>query len=63
MFWCVLEMSGRNISLTVLGVLVINNYGPSLYQQLGFSQVKQLLYPAAWLTFATGMNAVAMFFV
>lgn len=42
---------------------VINNYGPSLYAQLGFSQVKQLLYPAAWLTFAFGMNAVGMFLV
>jgi hypothetical protein len=44
-------------------MLVINNYGPSLYAQLGFSQVKQLLYPAAWLTFATGMNAMGMLFV
>ena len=45
------------------GVLVINNYGPSLYSQLGFSTVKQLLYPAAWLTFALGLNAMAMLFV
>ena len=45
------------------GVLVINNYGPSLYRQLGFSTVKQLLYPAAWLTFALGLNALAMLFV
>lgn len=36
------------------GVLVINNYGPTLYRDLGFSAVKQLLYPAAWLTFALG---------
>lgn len=45
------------------GVLVINNYGPTLYKNLGYSPVKQLLYPAAWLTFAAGMNAAAMFFV
>ncbi|KAL2406535.1 MFS-type transporter criB [Exophiala dermatitidis] len=45
------------------GVLVINNYGPSLYKQLNFSPVKQLLYPAAWLTFAAGLNAVAMLLV
>lgn len=44
-------------------VLVINNYGPSLYAQLGFSPVKQLLYPAAWLTFAFGMNILGMVFV
>ncbi|KAJ9615767.1 hypothetical protein H2200_001844 [Cladophialophora chaetospira] len=42
------------------GVLVINNYGPSLYKQLNYSEVKQLLYPAAWLTFALGLNAMAM---
>jgi len=45
------------------GVLVINNYGPSLYQQLGFGPVKQLLYPAAWLTFAVGLNVMGMFLV
>lgn len=42
------------------GVLVINNYGPTLYKQLGFSEVKQLLYPAAWLTFGVGLNVMAM---
>jgi Sugar (and other) transporter len=46
-----------------LGPLVINNYGPSLYRSLGFSQVKQLLYPAAWLTLALGVNVIAMYFV
>lgn len=45
------------------GVLVINNYGPSLYAALNFSPVKQLLYPAAWLTFALGLNAMAMLVV
>lgn len=45
------------------GVLVINNYGPSLYASLNFSPVKQLLYPAAWLTFALGLNAMAMLVV
>ena len=45
------------------GVLVINNYGPSLYKNLGFSPAKQLLYPAAWLTFSLGMNVIAMFLV
>ncbi|KAK4494564.1 hypothetical protein PRZ48_013920 [Zasmidium cellare] len=41
------------------GVLVINNYGPTLYKNLGFSETKQLLYPAAWLTLALGLNAMA----
>jgi MFS family permease len=44
-------------------VSVINNYGPSLYKSLDFSPVKQLLYPAAWLTFALGLNAMGMIFV
>ena len=42
---------------------VINNYGPTLYASLGFSPVKQLLYPAAWLVFALGMNIAGMFLV
>lgn len=45
------------------GVLVINNYGPSLYKSLMFSPVKQLLYPAAWLTFAAGLNGAAILLV
>lgn len=42
---------------------MINNYGPSLYRSLGFSEVKQLLYPAAWVTLALGVNVIAMYFV
>ncbi|KAK5095207.1 hypothetical protein LTR70_003635 [Exophiala xenobiotica] len=45
------------------GVLVINNYGPTLYANLGFSTVKQLLYPALWLVFALFMNIMGMFLV
>ncbi|KAI1618273.1 MFS transporter [Exophiala viscosa] len=45
------------------GVLVINNYGPSLYKSLDYSAIKQLLYPAAWLTFGLGLNIIGMFFV
>ena len=39
------------------------DYGPTLYKTLGFSVVKQLLYPAGWLTFACGLNAIAMLLV
>lgn len=42
---------------------MINNYGPTLYKNLGFSPVKQLLYPAAWLTLTLGINAGAIFLV
>jgi hypothetical protein len=40
--------------------LMCVDYGPTLYANLGFSPVKQLLYPAAWLTFALGINAMAI---
>jgi len=42
------------------GDLVINNYGPLLYKSLGFGEVKQLLYPAAWLTFTLGMSVISI---
>jgi hypothetical protein len=45
------------------GVLVINNYGPTLYKNLGFSPQLQLLYPAAWLTFALGCNIFGCVFI
>ncbi|EME85865.1 uncharacterized protein MYCFIDRAFT_81836 [Pseudocercospora fijiensis CIRAD86] len=43
------------------GILVINNYGPLLYKQLGFDTATQLLYGAAWLTLALGLDLVACF--
>lgn len=45
------------------GVLVINNYGPSLYASLGYGPTQQLLYPAAWLTLALGLTTIAAFIV
>lgn len=45
------------------GVLVINNYGPILYKTLGYSTVEQIIYPAGWLTFAIGLNVLAMLLV
>ncbi|KAF2742385.1 MFS transporter [Sporormia fimetaria CBS 119925] len=54
---------GTTFFIQCSGVLVINNYGPTLYRNLGFSPVKQLLYPAAWLTFTLGMNIFAIFIV
>jgi hypothetical protein len=39
------------------------DYGPTLYRNLGFSETKQLLYPAAWLTLAVGLNMMASFLV
>ena len=42
------------------GILVINNYGPELYGNLGFDTSTQLMYGAAWLTFALGLDLLAM---
>lgn len=43
------------------GILVINNYGPFLYAELGYPTATQLLYGAAWLTFAIGNDVLACF--
>ncbi|KAK5173252.1 uncharacterized protein LTR77_001933 [Saxophila tyrrhenica] len=43
------------------GILVINNYGPLLYAGLGYPTETQLLYGAAWLTFALGLNSISLF--
>ncbi|ORY03954.1 MFS transporter [Clohesyomyces aquaticus] len=51
---------GLTFFIQCSGVLVINNYGPTLYKNLGFSPVKQLLYPAAWLTLTLGINIMAI---
>jgi hypothetical protein len=39
------------------------DYGPTLYKNLGFTVAKQLLYPAAWLTFTLGMNLMTVFII
>lgn len=59
-FWLTIGTTGF---IQCSGVLVINNYGPTLYRNLGFSETKQLLYPAAWLTLALGLNAMASLLV
>lgn len=45
------------------GILVVNNYGPSIYAALGYSTTKTLLLPAIWLTVAWVENAIAMLLV
>lgn len=45
------------------GLLIIINHGPTLYNNLGFSETKQLLYPAAWPTFALGLCCMAFVMV
>ncbi len=45
------------------GILVINNYGPSIYARLGFDTNLQLIYAAAWLTLAWGCGCLALLVV
>ncbi|RDW74860.1 hypothetical protein BP6252_06002 [Coleophoma cylindrospora] len=42
------------------GVLVINNYGPTLYKTLGYTTVMQLIYPSIWLTVGIVFTALAI---
>jgi len=44
-------------------LLILADYGPRLYMLLGFGPVKQLLYPAAWLTFTLGLSIITIFTV
>ena len=46
-----------------LGSDLTTDYGPTLYKDLGFGPVKQLLYPCAWLTYTLGISIIAMPFV
>jgi len=57
--------SERSISLDLflIGLTLSLDYGPTVYRNLGFGIVKQLLYPAAWLTMSIGTNAMAMLFI
>ncbi|GJC92665.1 High-affinity glucose transporter [Colletotrichum higginsianum IMI 349063] len=38
------------------GTQVINNYGPSLYASLGFSETNQLILAASWISFGVLCN-------
>jgi hypothetical protein len=46
-----------------LFLIPIQDYDPTLYKNLGFTVAKQLLYPAAWLTFTLGMNLMTVFII
>ncbi|KAK4616777.1 MFS-type transporter oryC [Fulvia fulva] len=51
---------GTTGAIQCSGILVINNYGPMLYSNLGFNTETTLLYGAAWLTLALGLNLCVM---
>ncbi|KIW87600.1 uncharacterized protein Z519_11925 [Cladophialophora bantiana CBS 173.52] len=45
------------------GILVIFNYGPLLYESLGYSAEKQVLYQAGWTTLNWAANICGCLFV
>ena len=50
-------------SVQFSGILVINNYGPTLYAGLGFDTNTQFLYQGGWITLAFGCGVLSLLFV
>lgn len=49
--------------LIMLGILVINNYQPTLYATLGYPTERQLLLEGGWITLAWGVGIMGCFIV
>lgn len=45
------------------GVLVINNYGPTIYSSLGFDVDQQFTYQIGWITLSLGGGIISLFIV
>jgi hypothetical protein len=54
---------GYSIESSNQTITVIQNYGPTLHKNLGFSPVRQLLYLATWFTLTLGINVMAILLV
>lgn len=54
---CLLGMSFAFIGQST-GVLVLNNYGPTIYSSLGFDTQYQLIFQCGWITVGVVFNAV-----
>lgn len=54
---------GVTCGIQFSGILVINNYGPTLYASLGYGTAQQLVLLGGWLTLAFGMGCVSLFVV
>jgi MFS family permease len=44
------SLSQKALSLTNIGVLVLNNYGPTIYAALGYDSEYQLIFQCGWIT-------------
>jgi MFS family permease len=54
---------GVTCGIQFSGILVINNYGPILYGNLGYDAEKQLVLLGGWLTLAFGCGCLSLFLV
>ena len=55
--------SGVTCGIQFSGILVINNYGPTLYGILGYDAEQQLVLLGGWLTLAFGCGVISLLFV
>ena len=54
---------GTTCGIQFSGILVINNYGPILYGNLGYDAEEQLILLGGWLTLAFGCGVISLFIV
>ncbi|KAK5051910.1 hypothetical protein LTR84_002713 [Exophiala bonariae] len=54
---------GMAASIQTSGILVVNNYGPTIYRSLGFDTNKQLIYQIGWCCTALGTGIMSFFII
>jgi sugar porter (SP) family MFS transporter len=54
---------GMAASIQTSGILVVNNYGPTIYGSLGFDTNKQLIYQIGWCCTALGTGIMSFFII
>lgn len=54
---------GMALSIHTSGILVVTNYGPTIYASLGFDTNKQLLYQIGWCVVALGTGFMSFFLI
>ncbi|KIX07218.1 uncharacterized protein Z518_01871 [Rhinocladiella mackenziei CBS 650.93] len=54
---------GMVLSIHTSGILVVNNYGPTIYGSLGFDTNKQLIYQMGWCFVALGTGFMSFFII
>lgn len=53
----------RKAEVLQIGILVINNYQPTLYATLGYGTERQLLLTGGWITLAWGCGILGCFII